>query len=249
MQYWDVAEGAQSFQEKQRELFEKVSKNMELKQKCDVLISNLEKAGYAYHWNWLGVPIIKYPEDIMLIQQAFFEFRPDAVIEVGVARGGGIALAHSLQTLVGLTPRILGIDIKFHPHTIEALRSYSKEGVELFEADSTSIASEQKIKDFLSQSRLPFITLDSNHTHEHVLRELLIIDKSAPEGTIVLVADTVIAYSHSQIENRPWSKEKNPLSAVRQFLGENSNWQPLHGYTSRGLLSESRYGWIHKIVS
>ena len=247
MEYWNEAEDARSFEENQRKLVRLISQDKQLKRNCDLLISNLEKASYAYQWNWLGVPIIKYPEDIVLIQQAFFDFRPDAVIEVGVARGGGIVLAHSLQKLLGLTPRILGVDIKFHPHTIEALKSFMKEGVELFEADSTSMESERKIQDFLSQSLRPFITLDSNHTHDHVFRELSVIDKSAPIGTIALVADTVIGYSPSNVDDRPWSREANPLTAVRQFLKEKKNWQPLHDYATRGLLSESRYGWIHKI--
>lgn len=249
MKYWNEVENAQIFDAKQLKLVQQVSEDVQLKKDCDALISRLEKAAYAYQWNWLGVPIIKYPEDIVLIQEAFFQFQPDAVVEVGVARGGGIVLAHSLQKLLGLSPKILGIDIKFHPHTIEALRSFVKEGVELFEADSTSFESEQKIKEFLSQTHRPFITLDSNHTHDHVLRELLIIDKCAPIGAIVLVADTVVGYSQSNVEDRPWSKEKNPLSAVLQFLSENSNWQPLQNYATRGLLSESRYGWIHKVES
>lgn len=247
MNYWNKVEDAQNFQEEQQKLVQGVSQNLQLQSKCDLLISDLENAKYAYQWNWLGVPIIKYPEDIVLIQQAFFEFRPDAVVEVGVARGGGIVLAHSLQKLLGLNPKILGVDIKFHPHTVVALEQYLKEGVQLFEADSTSEASERKIKEFLKESSQPFVTLDSNHTHDHVLRELMVIDKSAPTGTIVLVADTVIGYSSSQIKNRPWDKNKNPLSAVRQFLNEMQNWQPLSHYTARGLLTESRFGWIQKV--
>lgn len=247
MEYWNAVEDAEGFQKMQKKLVIKASQDSKLISKCDSLITDLEDSKYAYQWNWMGVPIIKYPEDIVLIQQAFFEFRPDAVVEVGVARGGGIALSHSLQKLMGLHPKILGIDIKFHSHTIVALQDYLKEGVQLFESDSTSEDTAHKIKDFLAESVQPFVMLDSNHTHEHVLSELILIDKVAPKGTIVLVADTVVGYSQSRFKNRPWDNVFNPLSAVRQFLKEKINWELLSDFATRGLISENRYGWIKKV--
>ena len=45
---------------------------------------------YTYNFNWLGVPIIQYPQDIILMQELLYEVKPDLVIETGVARSGSL---------------------------------------------------------------------------------------------------------------------------------------------------------------
>ena len=46
------------------------------------------KTNYSYHFEWLGRPIIQYPQDIVGTQQLLWSIQPDLIIETGIARGG-----------------------------------------------------------------------------------------------------------------------------------------------------------------
>ncbi|NDG77718.1 MAG: hypothetical protein EBX51_07885, partial [Acidimicrobiia bacterium] len=43
-------------------------------------------ANYSYQFDWLGVPIIQMPGDLLVFQDIVFRTRPDLIIETGVAR-------------------------------------------------------------------------------------------------------------------------------------------------------------------
>ena len=52
---------------------------------------------FTYTWEWAGVPIIRLPDDIMVLQELFWGYRPQRVVETGVARGGSMVLDASLM--------------------------------------------------------------------------------------------------------------------------------------------------------
>ena len=51
---------------------------------------------YSYHFEWLGIPIIQYPQDILMIQELLWRVKPDLIIETGVARGGSVIFYASM---------------------------------------------------------------------------------------------------------------------------------------------------------
>ncbi|SVC86902.1 uncharacterized protein METZ01_LOCUS339756, partial [marine metagenome] len=51
---------------------------------------------YSYQFEWMGRPIIQYPQDIVAMQEILFEVKPDLVIETGIAHGGSLILYSSL---------------------------------------------------------------------------------------------------------------------------------------------------------
>jgi len=202
---------------------------------------------YAYQWEWMGIPIIKLPDDVMVIQEFFYKYRPSAVIEVGVARGGGIALSASLMKINEIKINILGIDLKIFPHTQKSLDSYLGTGVELIECDSTSELAIDAIKNFVVDEELVLVILDSDHSHDHVLKELSDICPLLPIGSRVLVADTIIEYFVSENTNRSWAPGNSPASALKQFLNNNDDWEIDIEWSRRAVISESRDGWIKRI--
>jgi cephalosporin hydroxylase len=48
---------------------------------------------YSYHFEWLGRPIIQYPQDIVQFQEIVWQTRPDLIIETGIAHGGSLILS------------------------------------------------------------------------------------------------------------------------------------------------------------
>ena len=38
------------------------------------------RAGYSYNFDWLGRPIIQYPQDILAVQEIIWSVKPDLII-------------------------------------------------------------------------------------------------------------------------------------------------------------------------
>ena len=45
---------------------------------------------YPYNFTWLGLPVIQYPHDLVLLQEIIWKIKPKIIIETGVARGGSL---------------------------------------------------------------------------------------------------------------------------------------------------------------
>jgi cephalosporin hydroxylase len=247
MSYLEDIESASEFEVARAKLQNLLEKDEALYMKCLDLFIELMNYRYVSNKNWMGIPIVKLPEDIVVIQEFYFDFKPTAVIEIGVARGGSVALAISLQKLNEIKPNVLGLDIKIYEHTRLALKEFLDRGyLKLVQTDSTSLLAEQELKDFVHGHDRVFAILDSNHSHSHVTKELELLNKHLPVGSVVLVADGIIEHLPPR-DDRPWGKGDNPLTATLQFLEENRNWTKLSKFSQRSLFSEFRDGWITKI--
>src|SRR3954462_11266428 len=70
---------------------------------------------YGYTFSWFGRPVIQLPEDMIRVQEAIWQLKPDLVIETGVAHGGSLIFYASLFQAIG-KGRVVGIDIEIRPH-------------------------------------------------------------------------------------------------------------------------------------
>lgn len=65
------------------------------------------------------------------------------------------------------------------------------------------------------------VSLDSNHTHEHVPEELRLYAPLVSKGNHCIVFDTIVEDILEEIQPaRPWRKSDNPKTAVWEFLKE-----------------------------
>ena len=48
---------------------------------------------YSYNFEWLGRPIIQYPQDMAAMQELIWRVRPDLIIETGIAHGGSLVMS------------------------------------------------------------------------------------------------------------------------------------------------------------
>ncbi|MFL5911490.1 MAG: CmcI family methyltransferase, partial [Gaiellaceae bacterium] len=78
---------------------------------------------WSYQWNWLGLPVIQMPPDIVVLQEVIWETRPQLVIETGIARGGSLVLYASILELLG-EGSVLGIDIDIRQHNRDAIEAH-----------------------------------------------------------------------------------------------------------------------------
>jgi cephalosporin hydroxylase len=242
--------GASEFQSAREKWRTELGVNEVLRSHAIELVVESNKHNYGYQWEWCGVPIIRHPDDIVLQQEIMWNLKPVRVIETGVARGGSLVLSASLMSMIGIPPRVLGLDIQILPHAHSSLKPWTEErSIELFEGDSTSEDAIRCVKNFLNNVSQPcLLILDSNHSHEHVFRELNSLAPLLPNGSIVIVADTIIEeMPEDYYPNRPWNKGNNPYSAAQQFLKQNGNFEMDLRWSRRSLLGECRDGILIRI--
>ena len=180
---------------------------------------------YPYHFEWMGMPIIQYPQDIIEIQNLIWEIKPDLIIETGIARGGSIIFSSSmLEMLSGCggprNAKVLGIDIDIRSHNLKRIRKHPfSKRIHLIEGSSIDKNTIQKVKKISKNFRKIMVLLDSNHNHEHVLEELKLYTPFVTNKSYCVVFDTIINDLNRKFySNKPWNKKKNPKTAIDDFL-------------------------------
>ena len=185
---WDL-----DFQQKRKKLLESQSNNIKFKGSSSDWMQLAVDSKYSYQFDWLGVPIIQMPEDLILFQEIVYKTQPDLIIETGVARGGSVIFWASIQKLCGITGKVLGVDIDIRQHARNAISdSNFKDEIYLIEGSSVQEQIVNQVKNYVSQHQKVMVVLDSNHTHEHVLSELEIYSNFVTKDCFMLVLDTVI---------------------------------------------------------
>src|SRR5437588_4101527 len=79
---------------------------------------------YSYHFSWLGLPIIQFPQDLVALQEIVWSVKPDAIVETGIAHGGSLIFYASLLELIGGDGIVVGVDIDIRPHNRQAIESH-----------------------------------------------------------------------------------------------------------------------------
>ena len=146
---------------------------------------------YTYTFNWLGVPIIQYPQDIILMQELLFEVKPDLIIETGIARSGSLIFYSSILSLIHKKYKIIGIDIDIRKHAKQVLNThkFSKNIISL-QGSSNDIKILNKIEKISKNYKKILVCLDSDHTHPHVFEELKNYCKFVSKNSYLIIFDT-----------------------------------------------------------
>jgi cephalosporin hydroxylase len=214
------------------------------------LLKDVSEYGFGHKNTWMGIPIIRLPEDLVLQQEIVWSEKPDLIIEIGVARGGGLVYNASLQETCGIQPNVVGVDNKIYEHTHAAIANNRfSESIRLIEGDSVSAEVTSKIKSIVATSAKTLLILDSDHSSKHVLNELRSYVPLLPKLSVIMVCDTLIdEYPEGTYPDRTWSNGKGPLDAINIFRTESKSVEPFMKNETRALiLSEIRDGLLRKV--
>lgn len=192
-----------------------------------IWIREIARHRYAYNFTWLGRPVIQFPQDMMAIQELIWSIKPDVVIETGVAHGGSILFSASMLELVGGEGYVIGIDIDIRKHNRTEIEAHPlSRRVRLIEGSSVDDAVVSQVRKMVGEGKKVLVILDSNHTHEHVLRELELFSPFVGEGSYLVVYDTLIEdMPLDLVGDRPWGPGNNPKTAVWEFLETNKRFK------------------------
>jgi cephalosporin hydroxylase len=217
------------------------------------------KAEYSYNFEWLGRPLIQYPTDLVGMQEIFFKTKPDLVIETGIAHGGSLVFSASMMALLDICDgvsnmesarHVIGVDIEIKPHNRKAIEEHPLfSRITLLEGSSVDQSLFSELSDIAKNYKRIMVILDSNHTHDHVLEELRMYSKLVSVGNYCIVMDTVIETSPiAALADRPWTVGNNPMTAVKQFLAEESNFDVDKQIEHKLGITVAPNGWLRRIA-
>ena len=220
----------------------------ELRKRGIEFIAHSDKFMYGYNWSCLGLPIIQMPEDIVLMQELVWELKPDVIIEAGIAWGGSLALYAMIQEIIGNGVTI-GIDLTIPEHNRDAIMKIPvSHRIKLIQGSSISDSTINEVSKYLNTESKVLVILDSDHSHQHVLKELHIWSEFVTKGSYLVVSDTIVEDIPLQTNRpRPWGPGNNPKTALVEFLGQNPNFTDKNIFNRRAINSFSPGGYLQRI--
>jgi len=223
--------------------------DQELKSLSRKWFDTASKHEYSYHFTWMGLPIIQFPQDIVAMQEIIWEVKPDLIIETGVARGGSIIYYASLLELIGNDGIVVGIDIDIRKHNRELIEQHPMfSRVKLIEGSSTSVETVEEVKAIAKNKSKVMVCLDSNHTHDHVLAELNLYAPLTSLGSYCVVFDTVVEEMPADYDwGSRWGRGNNPKTAVNEFLKEHAGFQIDENINNKLLISVAPDGYLKRV--
>lgn len=200
---------------------------------------------YSYHFKWLGRPIIQYQQDIIAIQEIIWKVKPDLIVETGIAHGGSLILSASILELIG-KGKVLGVDIDIHEHNKKEIERHPLfKRIIMIEGSSIDKKIAKKVYEFAANTKKVMVFLDSNHTHQHVLQEMVLYSPLVHKGSYLVVFDTVIENMPATLfKNGPWGKGNNPHSAVIEFLKLNKRFKVDKEIENKLLITAAPDGYL-----
>ncbi len=244
-----VLDPVEAFFEERRHAIADMAKDEELKRKSLDWMLHADQYKYTYNFNWMGRPIIKFPSDIMLMQEIIWDIKPDLIIETGIAHGGSIVFSASMLELLGGDREVVAVDIDIRQHNREKIEAHPmNKRIHMIEGSSTDPAVLDRIRERAKGKKCVMVALDSLHTHNHVLDEMRLYAPLVTVGSYLVLPDTFIEYfPKGYYDNRPWDVGNNPMTALRAFMQENDDFVIDTERCNKLLITEGFDGYLKRI--
>lgn len=193
------------------------------------LINLMSRQDYAHSLSWFGARIFQTPTDLFLYQQLIFKSRPNVIIETGVAKGGSVLFACQMLDLIhgrsGIKDwSVVCCDINPMIEAQQLIKQHGyEEKVSFFQGDSASTDFSALVLGLVKRQAQPsvLLSLDSNHTEEHVYAELMSLANFVTSESYAIVWDSRLGdLSHltHYLRPRPWSKKRHAGTGAELFM-------------------------------
>jgi cephalosporin hydroxylase len=220
---------------------------------------------YPYNFEFLGRPIIQYPQDMVAMQELIWQIKPDLIIETGIAHGGSLIMNASMLAMLDLCDaiesgetidpaqskrKVLGIDIDIRAHNREAIEAHPMASrIQMIQGSSIAPEIIAQVKEIAQGYQRVLVSLDSNHTHDHVLAELEAYAPLTSVGSYCVVFDTIVEDMPADMfPDRPWGPGDNPKTAVWEYLKTHSEFEIDKSIQHKLLITVAPDGYLKKVV-
>lgn len=185
----------------------------------------LWNAGLWRQVSWLGVPVLQWPTDLLLLQELMTRLRPRFVLETGLHLGGTAIFYASILRLLGIDGRVVSVDVSVSPEARKNLDdSAFRDQITVIEGDSKSEAVHRRIETLLQGEPNVLVCLDSDHARAHALAELRLFSRYVPVGGYLVLLDTICEdLADTPNGDASWAQD-SPMAALRTFLQESPNF-------------------------
>ncbi len=219
---------------------------------------------YSYNFEWLGRPIIQYPQDMAAMQELIWEIKPDLIIETGIAHGGSLVFSAAMLAMLDMCEaieekksinpsqskrKVLGLDIDIRSHNREAIEAHPMASrIQMIQGSSISQEIIDQVHSVAAQYSKILVCLDSNHTHEHVLEELKAYAPLVSQGSYCVVFDTIVEdLPKEMFPERPWGPGNNPKTAVWEYLRTHPEYKIDKSIDHKLLISVAPDGFLKRL--
>ena len=194
----------------------------------------------AFHMTWrntyfMGHAILKCPLDLWLYQEILHAVRPAVIVETGTAFGGSALYLASICDFLD-TGRVVTIDIETHAGRPEHPR------ITYLTGSSVDPEMQRRVRGEIEDASPVMVLLDSDHTRDHVLKELEAYSPMVTHGSYLIVEDTNLNGHPVEPEHGPGPMEALEafLPAHPQFAHDTAMDKFLLTFNPRGFLKRSR---------
>ncbi len=203
---------------------------------------------YNYNYTWLGRPIIKYPDDIVVMQEVLNKVKPDLVIETGIAHGGSVIFTASILKMIGKKNfKVIGIDIDIRKHNLKEIKkSIYFKYIDLIEGSSIDEKIFKLVKKKIKKNKKVLVILDSDHSFKHVIKELHLYSKLVSKNSYIILPDTYIDFMPKNTFKK-WKVGDNTFTALQKFIKNNNNFKIDTEINKKSLISEAIQGYVKRI--
>ncbi len=185
---------------------------------------------------WLGHLAQKCPLDLWIYQEILTETQPDLIIKCGTNHAGSTLFLASICELLG-KGSVLSIDIEAKPDRPAHSR------IKYLNGSSTDPKIVEQVRVIAKNSTSIMVILDSDHSKQHVWRELNIYSGFVTNGNYLIVEDTAI-------NGHPYLPDfgPGPMEALNEFLLINKSFQ-IDLDRERFLTTLNPRGYLKKVTT
>lgn len=189
--------------------------------------------------SFLGVSMMKNPFDLWTYQELITRLQPRLIIETGTYAGGSALWFAYLMDMLNIDGRVFSIDI-------ENRRRCEHPRVTFIEADSTDPATRDAVLTEVYETRgvmgrgPVLISLDADHSAEHVRKELELWAPLTQPGDRIVVEDTNIGWGGP-------GGDRGAQGGVVDYLNEHPGELVQDLLCEKYLLTMNPGGWLVRV--
>jgi len=173
-------------------------------------------------------------DGMYLLRTNLTETKPDVIIECGTGTGGSALFLANLCDLNN-NGRVITIDI------IGEIKRPVHERITYITGSSISKQTLNQIQELINSTDKVLVILDSDHSKDHVFRELSCYRDMVTTGSYIIVEDTIIGGHPVKPDRMP-----GPMEAVKEFLTTNDNFI-IDKSREKFFLTFNRSGYLKKV--
>ena len=198
-----------------------------------------EKAPFTEEW-WRGWPIVKHPNDLFVYAEILWQTRPTVVIETGTFAGGSALYLADMLEIVG-GGDVISIDLNVNPDLPDDDRITFLQGRSSIDKRVLEIVAER------AHGKKTMVILDSDHSQEHVTRELNAYHGFVSHGCYLIVEDTNRDAYRAMFQMGQLPDDRcGPAEAVKRWQPQNKGFM-VDERRERFLFSQNPGGYLKRV--